>query len=61
VRRVRSRLVSSGVPVGEVLVLRNLALDACNWHPSRADQQEIARKVAMAIEVLMPDWRPSSP
>ena len=58
IRRVRARLVADGVPVGEVLALGQLALDACNWHPSRADQQAIARRLAAALEALMPDWRP---
>jgi lysophospholipase L1-like esterase len=61
IRRVRSQLASSGVPVGEVLVLDGLALDACNWHPSRADQQEIARRLAPAIEAALPEWRPPPP
>jgi hypothetical protein len=61
IRWVRSQLVSSNVPVGEVLMLAGLALDACNWHPSRADQQEIARRLAVAIEATLPDWRPTSP
>jgi len=59
--RVRSRLVSSGVPVGEVLRLDGLVLDACNWHPSRADQREIARRLTAAIEVALPDWRTTPP
>jgi len=61
IRRVRARLAASGVPVGEVLVLDGLALDACNWHPSRADQREIAGRLAAAIEAMIPDWRPALP
>jgi len=61
VRRVRARLVAAGVHVGEVVVPGPLALDACNWHPSRADQLQIARRLAAAVDTLMPDWRPSPP
>jgi lysophospholipase L1-like esterase len=57
IRRVRSRLAAEGLPVAEVLPLGQLALDACNWHPSRADQEAIARRVGAAVEALMPDWR----
>jgi hypothetical protein len=44
-----------------VVVPGPLALDACNWHPSRADQLQIARRLAAAVDTLMPDWRPSPP
>jgi lysophospholipase L1-like esterase len=57
IRRVRSRLVAEGVPVGEVLALGKLSLDACNWHPSRADHEAIARRLSEAVEGLMPTWR----
>jgi lysophospholipase L1-like esterase len=59
VRRVRSRLLAEGIPVGDVLVLDGLALDGCNWHPSRADHQVIARRLAAAVRALIPDWRAS--
>jgi len=61
VRRVRARLVAAGVHVGEVVVPGPLALDGCNWHPSRADQLQIARRLAAAVDTLMADWRPSPP
>ncbi|MFL6628140.1 MAG: GDSL-type esterase/lipase family protein [Vitreoscilla sp.] len=61
VRRVRAQLAAAGLPVGDVVVTGALALDACNWHPSRIDQQQIARHLAAAVEAVMPDWRPSSP
>jgi len=61
VRRVRAQLASAGLPVGEVVVTGPLALDACNWHPSRIDQQQIARHLAAAVEAAMPDWRPTPP
>ena len=57
IRRVRSRLAAEGVPAGEVFALGALALDACNWHPSRADHDAIARRLTLAIETLLPDWR----
>jgi lysophospholipase L1-like esterase len=60
IRRVRSRLVAEGLPVAEVLPLGKLSLDACNWHPSRADQEAMARRVAAAVEALMPGWRRSA-
>ncbi len=57
IRRVRARLVEEDVQVGDVLLLGPLALDACNWHPSRADQQAIAQQLVTAIDALMPGWR----
>ena len=58
IRRVRERLVVDGIRVGEVFALGPLTLDACNWHPSRADQASIARRLGEAIDAVMPDWRP---
>lgn len=55
VRRVHSRLKAAGLPVG-VLTLGPLKLDACDWHPSRADQQSIARRLILAIEGMVPAW-----
>jgi len=57
IRRVRARLSRDGVQVGDVVVLGPLALDACNWHPSRADQAAIARTLGVAVTALMPEWR----
>ena len=57
VRRVRSALVDDGVPVAEVLELGPLALDGCDWHPSRADQDRIALRLAAAVEAMLPAWR----
>jgi len=59
IRRVRAILAADGVPVGAVFALGRLALDACNWHPSRADQAAIAQRLAVAIEALLPEWRRS--
>ena len=56
IRRVQTRLAGEGIAVGEVFALGPLALDACNWHPSRADQAAIARRLVPAIARLMPDW-----
>ena len=36
IHRVQRRLAGEGIAVGEVFALGPLALDACNWHPSRA-------------------------
>jgi lysophospholipase L1-like esterase len=57
IRRVHARLVAKGVPVGEAFALGKLALEACNWHPSRADHEMIARRLVVAIEALLPPWR----
>jgi lysophospholipase L1-like esterase len=56
IRRVQPRLAGEGIAVGEVLALGPLALDACNWHPSRADQAAIAQRLVPAIARLMPGW-----
>jgi lysophospholipase L1-like esterase len=56
IRRVQPRLAGEGIAVGEVFVLGPLALDACNWHPSRADQAAIAQRLVPAIAHLMPGW-----
>jgi len=57
VGRVRSHLAAEGVVMGDVLALGPLALEACNWHPSRADHASIARRLGAAIEALLPQWR----
>ena len=57
IRRVHARLVAKGVPVAQVFALGKLALEACNWHPSRGDHEMIARRLVVAIEALLPDWR----
>jgi len=57
IHRVQRRLAGEGIAVGEVFALGPLALDACNWHPSRADQAAIAQRLALAIAHLMPGWR----
>jgi lysophospholipase L1-like esterase len=57
VGHVRMRLAADGIVVGDVLALGPLVLDACNWHPSRADHVSIARRLEAAIETLMPEWR----
>jgi lysophospholipase L1-like esterase len=54
---VRMRLVAEGVAVGDVLALGTLALDACNWHPSRADHEAIAQRIVNAVQALLPRWR----
>jgi len=56
IRRVQPRLAGEGIAVGEVFTLGPLALDACNWHPSRADQAAIAQRLEPAIARLMPGW-----
>ena len=58
IRRVQPRLAGEGIAVGEVLALGPLALDACNWHPSRADQAAIAQRLEPAVARLMPGWHP---
>ena len=58
IRRVQPRLAGEGITVGEVFPLGPLALDACNWHPSRADQAAIAQRLVPAIAHLMPGWHP---
>ena len=55
--RVRARLAREGLPVGDVLALGPLSLDACNWHPSRADHEAIARRLGAAVSALNPEWR----
>jgi lysophospholipase L1-like esterase len=60
IRRVRTRLVDAGVVVGEVLALGPLEVGGCDWHPSRADHAQIARRVGEAIEGLQPGWRPGA-
>ncbi|MFL6697210.1 MAG: GDSL-type esterase/lipase family protein [Vitreoscilla sp.] len=57
IRRVREQLVARGMPVAEVFALGQLALEACDWHPSRADHEMIARRLAVAIEAFLPAWR----
>jgi len=57
IRRVQARLAAKQLPVAEVFVLGKLSLEACNWHPSRADQAAIAERLVVAIEALLPDWR----
>jgi lysophospholipase L1-like esterase len=57
IRRVRERLDAKHVPVAEVFALGKLSLEACDWHPSRADHEMIARRLAVAIEALLPAWR----
>jgi lysophospholipase L1-like esterase len=52
IARVRSRLAGEGIEVGEVFSLGPLALEACNWHPSRVEQAAIAHRLAAAIEPL---------
>jgi lysophospholipase L1-like esterase len=56
IRRVQTRLAREGIAVGEVFALGPLALDACNWHPSRTDHAAIAQRLAPAIAHLMPGW-----
>ena len=58
IARVRARLAEDGVPVGDVLALGSLALDACDWHPSRADHEAIARRLGAAVTALIPEWQP---
>jgi lysophospholipase L1-like esterase len=58
IARVRTRLAGEGIAVGEVFALGPLALEACNWHPSRVEQAAIALRLSAAIEQLMPGWRP---
>ena len=55
--RVRLRLAAEGVSVAEIFALGKLSLEACNWHPSKADQDMIARRLVLAIEALLPSWR----
>ena len=57
IRRVHAQLVAGKAPVADVFALGKLTLEACNWHPSRADQEGIARRLVGAIEHLLPDWR----
>ena len=57
IRRVHQQLVAAQMPVGDVLALGTLTLEACNWHPSRADQEGIARRLVAAVEHLLPDWQ----
>jgi lysophospholipase L1-like esterase len=53
--RVQSRLRMEGTSL-EMLVLGQLELDACDWHPSRADQQSIARRMIPVIETMALRW-----
>jgi lysophospholipase L1-like esterase len=55
VSRVRSRLQAAGMAV-EMLALGPLQLDGCDWHPSRTDQEAIARKLIPVIEAMAPAW-----
>ena len=57
IRRVRAQLAAAHVPVADVFALGKLSLEACNWHPSRADHEMIAQRLVVAIEALLPDWR----
>ncbi len=60
VQRVRELLVKEGVPVAKVVDLGPLALDGCDWHPSSADQEKIAHRLAAVIESMLPEWRQGS-
>lgn len=55
VGRVQSSLRAAGVAV-DWLALGALQLEACDWHPSRADQASMAAKVIAAIERMAAPW-----
>ena len=55
VARVQSKLKAEGVDA-VVLALGPLKLDACDWHPSRSDQESVAAKVIGAIKQIAPAW-----
>ena len=56
IHRVRSRLAEAGMSIADVVTFGELDLDGCNWHPSRSDQQRIARRLIEAVERLLPAW-----